>query len=62
MKYEFEAGSPSDKSRWLGFATAEAAQAHADRMNALLRTFDDDPSWNREFWKVKPAPWVARTR
>lgn len=59
-KYAFIASSPDNPNKpenGLGFDTLEQAQKHADRMNVLLENFEDD-SWNKEFWKSKPAPWI----
>jgi hypothetical protein len=58
-KYLFIASSPDNPNKpesGLGFHTREQAQKHADRMNVLLENFEDD-SWDKEFWKSKPAQW-----
>lgn len=60
VKYPYGAISPSDPSGYgLGYDTREEAQHHADRMNVLLEYFDTHEFWNKEFWKVKPEPWVV---
>ena len=60
VKYPFVSISPSDQTgAGIGFWSLEAAQAHTDRMNELLVDFDVNPTWNKEFWKTKPAPWVV---
>lgn len=60
VKYPFGAISPTDPTgHGLGYYTKEAAQTHVDRMNELLTDFDTDPSWNKDFWKTKPDPWVV---
>ena len=60
-QYKFGAGSPSD-NLGLGFDTMEAAQAHADKMNVLREQYGKDSTWNTEYWKEKPEPWVAFER
>jgi hypothetical protein len=62
VKYPFVAVSPSDQSKTgLGFWTQEQAQSHADSMNVLRETFDQDQQWNKDFWKTKPEPWIVVT-
>lgn len=61
--YKYEAGSPSDKTKWLGFHTREQAELHAITMNNSLSTYDDENSkWNKNFWREKPEEWVVRER
>ncbi len=58
MKYPFGAISSSDPSKLpLGFKTREEAEKHCIMMNNSRETFDDG-SWNKDFWKVKPEPWI----
>lgn len=60
MTYKHGAASPSDPSTVpLKFRTAEEAQAHADRMNLLIETWDETPTglWNKDYWKTKPEKW-----
>jgi hypothetical protein len=60
VKYPYGAISPSDVSGYgLGFWTEVEAQTHVDTMNNALDTFDTDVTWNKEFWKTKPTPWVV---
>lgn len=54
--YPYGSGSLSDLVA-LGFDTREEAEAHTDRMNKMLETFDTDPMWNKDYWKSKPALW-----
>lgn len=61
--YKYEAGSPSDKTKWLGFHTREQAEQHAITMNDLLRFYDGvDSGWNKNFWREKPKEWIVRER
>lgn len=56
--YKFGAGSPSGNFG-LGFNSLEDAQKHADIMNVLREQYDSDPTWNKDYWKEKPEPWIA---
>jgi len=59
-KYFFGVISPSDSSKQgLGFFTQEEAQTFADRMNKSLENFDTDETWNKQFWKTKPEPFIV---
>lgn len=55
-QYPYGSGSLSDQIA-LGFDTREEAEGHTDRMNRMLETYDTDPTWNKDYWKSKPAPW-----
>ena len=54
-----QAKSPSDPAPGLKFATIGKALAHCVIMNRALETFDSSPTWNRDYWKLKPEPWVV---
>jgi len=57
--YKWGAMSPNDPTPVpLKFHTKEQAQHHADNMNALLETWETNPIWNKNHWKVKPQPWT----
>lgn len=63
MKYTHEAMSPNDPTQVpMKYFTKEEAQAHADCMNKLIETWEENPKglWNKEHWKVKPEPWVVK--
>jgi hypothetical protein len=51
------AKSPSDPAPGLRFDTVGKALAHCVIMNKALETFDG--SWNKDYWKNKPEPWVV---
>lgn len=55
----WEAKSPSDPAPGLKYSSKEAAEAHANRMNILLETFEEDETWNKTYWKSKPQAWVV---
>jgi hypothetical protein len=71
--YKWGAMSPNDPTIVpLGFYTKEEAQAHADKMNSLIKTWEKNPviykdkftgkefrRWNKNYWKVKPEPWIV---
>ena len=60
VKYPYVAISPSDSTKMgLGFMFLIDAEKHADSMNVLLDSYENDPIWNKEFWKTKPEPWVV---
>lgn len=62
MKYTHGAKSPSDSSNVpLKYSSQEEAQHHADLMNSLINTWDENPIgfWNKDHWRVKPEPWIV---
>lgn len=60
VKYPWIAVSPSAPSKTgLGFMFSDDANKHRDAMNVLLAGYDNDPAWNKEFWKTKPEPWIV---
>ena len=61
MKYPYQVLIPSDPAKvGLGFLTREVAEAHRNCMNSLRKGFDQDPTWNKSYWKSKPEPWVVK--
>ena len=56
----WEAKSPSDPGPGLKFKAEDLAQAHAERMNFLLETFDSDDTWNKSYWKSLPEKWQVK--
>jgi hypothetical protein len=60
VPYPWLAVSPSDPNRMgLGYHTEDQAARFASSINESLDTFDTDPTWNKEYWKTKPEPWVV---
>ena len=60
--YKWGALSPSDPSQVpMKYFTQEEAEAHADRMNALIETWEENKNglWNKDYWKVKPKQWIV---
>lgn len=71
--YKWGAISPNDPTPVpLKFYTQEEAQRHADNMNSLIETWEENPvlaidkltgkeirRWNKDHWKVKPEPWIV---
>lgn len=43
----------------LKYFTKEEAEAHANTMNALIDSWEENTKglWNKDYWKVKPEPW-----
>jgi hypothetical protein len=65
MNYNYKWGalSPNDPSQVpLKYFTQAEAQRHADHMNGMIETWEDnfDEFWNKEHWKVKPEQWVVK--
>ncbi len=63
MKYTYGALSPNDPSQVpLKFTSLELANKHAETMNALIDTWEENVkgTWNKEHWKEKPLPWVVQ--
>jgi hypothetical protein len=63
FNYLWGAVSPNDPNRNypLRYHTEEQAKSHADTMTKLVEdTWDENPNnlWNKEYWKVKPLPWI----
>jgi hypothetical protein len=61
--YAWGALSPNDPTQVpMKYFTKEAAEAHANSMNALIDSWEENPKgfWNKDHWKVKPAPWVVK--
>jgi hypothetical protein len=61
MNYKFYSHSPSDPHivKGLGFKDLKSAQNHADTMNKIKEENFEDPTWNKEYWKEKPEPWIV---
>jgi hypothetical protein len=51
--------NPNGMENGLGYNTEQEAIMHRDSMNHLLKQFDTDPMWNKDFWKVKPREWIV---
>jgi hypothetical protein len=63
FEYTYGALSPNDLSPVpMKYFTKEAAESHANSMNALIDSWEEnkDGLWNKDHWKVKPAPWVVK--
>ena len=45
----------------LRFRTKEQADKHAEGMNNMIHTWNDNVNglWNKDHWKVKPQEWVV---
>lgn len=62
MEFTHGALSPNDPSPVpMKYFTQAEAQAHADNMNKLIGTWEENTNglWNKDHWKVKPEPWVV---
>lgn len=60
--YKWGALSPSDPSRVpMKYFTQEEAEAHANRMNTSIETWEENKNglWNKDYWKVKPKQWIV---
>lgn len=60
----WSAKSGSDPApKGLTYATQQEAQKHADTMNALIDTWEQNPGglWNKDYWKSKPLPWTVHS-
>jgi hypothetical protein len=63
IKFTHGAMSPNDPSQVpMRFYFEEDAQRHANTMNALIETWEENPNglWNKDHWRVKPEPWVVK--
>jgi hypothetical protein len=63
IKFTHGAMSPNDPSPVpMKYFTKEAAQAHANCMNSLIESWEENLKefWNKDHWKVKPEPWVVK--
>jgi hypothetical protein len=63
LEYTHGAMSPNDPSPVpMKYFTKEAAQGHADHMNALIDSWEENPKgfWNKDHWRVKPETWVVK--
>lgn len=61
--YKYGAVSSNDPTQTpLKYRTSDEAQQHADRMNKLIETWEENPQglWNKDHWKVKPEPWTVK--
>ena len=62
-RYTHGAVSPSDPNQVpMKYFSLEQAQVHVDRMNALIKLWEENPDgiWNKEYWKTKPDLWVVK--
>ena len=75
MTFDYKWGAMSSNDPTpvpLGFYTKEEAQSHADKMNSLIETWEENPviyedkltgnqfrRWDKNHWKVKPNPWIV---
>jgi len=60
IDYEWGAVSANDPSPVpMKYFTKEEAEAHANNMNALIDSWEENTKgfWNKDHWKVKPEPW-----
>ena len=58
--YKWGVVSPSDPNQTpLKYETKEQAEDHANRMNAYIEIWDENPGnfWNKEYWVNKPEPF-----
>lgn len=63
MEYTHGALSPNDPSQVpMKYFSIEEAQAHAEYMNKLIDTWEENLKglWNKDHWKVKPEPWIVK--
>ena len=63
FEYTHGALSPNDPSPVpMKYFTKEAAEAHANSMNQLIDSWEENPKgfWNKDHWKVKPELWVVK--
>lgn len=62
-EYTHGAVSQNDPSQVpMKYFSQEEAQAHADNMNKLIDTWEENPLgfWNKDHWRVKPEPWIVK--
>ena len=63
IEYTHGALSPNDPTQVpMKYFTKEEAEAHANTMNALIDSWEENPKgfWNKDHWKVKPEPWLVK--
>lgn len=63
MEYTHGALSPNDPSPVpMKYFSQEDAQRHADAMNQLIDTWEENANglWNKDHWKTKPEPWIVK--
>lgn len=63
LEYKWGALSPNDPIQVsMRYYTKEDAEHHAEVMNALIPLWEEDASgiWNKDYWKVKPLPWIIK--
>jgi diadenosine tetraphosphatase ApaH/serine/threonine PP2A family protein phosphatase len=62
-RFTWGALSPNDPSQVpIKYFTREEAEAHANHMDSLIETWEENPRgfWNKGHWKIKPEPWVVK--
>lgn len=62
INYTHGALSTNDPSNVpIKYSSREEAQAHADFMNSIRITWQENPTglWNKDHWKEQPEPWVV---
>ena len=63
FEYTHGALSPNDPSQVpMKYYTKEEAEAHANNMNQLIDSWEENKNgfWNKDHWKVKPEPWIVK--